>query len=904
MKKALLLRVLAFLCAAALIVPILAACNESGETSDESSAEVSEAAEVKTVIIGEKEFSLKDEVNSELTEDGVYIYTAESGKAAMPKKDADDKNFFDAVVLDGMVVAIYDSGSTAVIPENGYVIRFRGVEDANINLGDSVECDSLDVPYYPEKCVRFGDIYVEIGYENAERTAEDTGWLYNEHWYTGITESNVYCTEIAIKDGKIVEINRSGDDIAGISIPEGGYVLVVGQGSINERKVSGLNVGDEAELIYGDNLYTAKRYGISGTNRTRPEDGIVLFTREDDTTTTPVGNNLTEIVVDKNGVMTGVYPDCVGMNKIPEDGFIISATDLAATTIARNAVVGGKVFLSGNRAIVIVTDPESELVRLKTEFAVIKESFEAAVGRLDHIDFEKAAGIIREMNANIAKADETLGSSDIADIEYNGFDGEVLAGAISALETLSVQGRNELVPYITVQDRMAWVTLGEYDYSNKLMLHYTSQADVDHTVAYAKSIGLNTLIIDNLVIGFSVYESEVPGIIKLPQLGELDLIEAFKTACDKNGLRLIVMVNAFSSGLDKVVYPKDHYMKLYKDKYLLTNKGNNVGIDNVITLDPADKDVQAFNLAIISEIVEKYDVYGVQADYMRYPLPNYYQEHNYEDFGYNESSTSGFIKKYGKDPAKLSITDPLWEKWCAWRRDIISEYQKNFYQTVKAINPELHVSFTCFADYRDRQLYTYQDVEKWAANGYADAILPMIYGETTEYQLGYAEEILPVTEHTRLVLGVGTYVKATHESIEEQFIMPYDLCAEGVAIFTLRYISICGYDETVRNAFRAAATPTNAPDAELIPASVEMIVNRVKALKFAAEYSDSLTDAEGEALNGIADRVGTLTSSVDFDTFCAELEALRTSIETGEIAVSELVKTALLGELDYIISLN
>ena len=82
------------------------------------------------------------------------------------------------------------------------------------------------------------------------------------------------------------------------------------------------------------------------------------------------------------------------------------------------------------------------------------------------------------------------------------------------------------------------------------------------------------------------------------------------------------MVNAFSSGIDGVAYPKDHYMSVYKDKYLITNKGRHVGPDGVITLDPADPDVQAFNLSVLKEICEKYDVYGVQADYMRYPLPS------------------------------------------------------------------------------------------------------------------------------------------------------------------------------------------------------------------------------------------------------------------------------------------
>ncbi|MBO5767691.1 MAG: family 10 glycosylhydrolase, partial [Clostridia bacterium] len=455
----------------------------------------------------------------------------------------------------------------------------------------------------------------------------------------------------------------------------------------------------------------------------------------------------------------------------------------------------------------------------------------------------------------------------------------------------------------TVQDRMAWVTIGEYDYSKNVVLHYTNQNDVDHTVAYAKHCGLNTLIIDNHVAGFAVYNSEVEGFVAYRDYKDFDIIAAFKKACDAEGLRLVVMVNAFSSGLEGVTYPENHYMSIYKDKYLLTNRGRVAGPDGVITLDPADEEIQRFNLAIVKEIAEKYEVDGIQADYMRYPLPYYYQEHNYEDFGYNESSKSGFIKKYGKDPAKLKISDPLWEKWCAFRRDIISAYQKRFYETVKAVNPELHVSFTCFADYRDRQIYTYQDVEKWAENGYADAIFPMIYGDTTEYQQKYAEEILPVTEHTQVVLGVGTYVKATHKSIEEQFIMPYGLYCEGISVFTLRYICTCGYDETVSNAFRAAATPTAASDSELIKASAEMITERIKAVRFALGYAGKLSDAESGALDALATYIEGVGKNGDFSAFSDELAAVCADIES-DTALTATAKEALLKELNYIIGLK
>lgn len=899
MKFRALMRVISLICISALLLPALASCG-NGESSGDSSAEESSQEQPLPITVGEHEFLIKDKINSELTEDGVYLYTYDASRPAFPKREDADKSFFDVAVLDGRVVAVYDNGSTAVIPKDGFVLRFRNVE-AEVCVGNEVKCDFLECVNYPERYVQFGNgSFIEIGYENQLRTAEDTGWLYNENWHTGNTESNIYCTEIAVKDGKIVEINRSGDDIAGISIPEGGFVLAVGQGSQNERKANKLRVGDSAEIVRDSKLYSSVRFNSNGENRSRPDDGLVIFT--DKQKTTPVGSELTELSVSSEGRITAIYTHSGGMNKIESGGYVLSASGTTATELARTAELQAEVVRQGERAVFVIKTPLTELARLIAERDALIECYKQSVEKLERIDFELVAGIISKISESVSSAEATLGIKNEG--EYNGFDGSILSKSLHELKALVKQAKNELVPYVSVQDRSAWITIGEYDASGKIFLHCKTQADVNHAVRYAKNCGLNTIIIDNLAAGFAVYPSEVEGLVMLPQLEGVDIIAAFKKACDENQIRLIVMVNAFSSGLSHVSYPKNHYMSIYKDKYLLTNKGNHIGPDGVITLDPADKDVQAFNLAIISEIAEKYDIYGVQADYMRYPLPYYYQLHNYEDFGYNESSKSGFIAKYGKDPAKMRIDDPLWEKWCEHRRNIISDYQKRFYQTLKGINSNLFVSFTCFADYRDRQIYVYQDVEKWAENGFADAIYPMIYGETTEYQLGYAQEIQPITEHTDLILGVGTYVRATNESLTEQFVMPFSLCSEGISIFTLRYISTCGYDETVRNAFRVPATPATAPDGELISACAEMAVWRINGLKYALRFSNGLDESEGKALEELAEGISELGSAEDdFLAFCSSLSDLRGEIALGSTEIPEELKDAILAELDYIISL-
>ena len=154
-----------------------------------------------------------------------------------------------------------------------------------------------------------------------------------------------------------------------------------------------------------------------------------------------------------------------------------------------------------------------------------------------------------------------------------------------------------------------------------------------------------------------------------------------------------------------------------------------------------------------------------------------------------------------------------------------------FYEAVKEVDSSLEVSFTCFADYDDRQKYVYQDVEKWAENGYADAIYTMIYGSTTEYQRDYAEETAVIADYAGYRLGVGMYVRATEESIIEQLYMPYEFLSEGPSCFTLRYIATCGYDDAIRDAFRLQATPKGQGEMTT-KAAFDFLRTRVEQLEF------------------------------------------------------------------------
>ncbi len=833
-------KLLAILLGAALL---LAACGETAETpsiapdtsSKQELSDESDETEKNSdmITIGNQKYEVLG-VNTEPDADGVYLYTRDGAETYAAEGD-----YTDYAVVNTAVVVI---GTQPLIPENGFVVRIVGKQpEEAITLGTRVTYRGDVTEYVPERYVRFGDTVIEVGYKNTTRTVEVTGFLYDDGWYADSTCSNIWGTEIAVdKDGKVVTVNPSAQETSGNTpIPEGGYVLGVGAETTLERALRKVKVGDTAEYIEKAQVYTAKRYTLGAKNEA-VSDSIAQYNRAYGDKT-PAAERVTELSVDKDGKVVGVYANSTGGTAIPEGGYVLVASGTAMESPASVAKLGTQVALEGTFAFWLIETPETIAQRCENELVAMYDTYEDAVTTLAHIDFAAAETALQDAAATVA----TFGR------------GPTEESLLTAMEQLEA-ARLQLIPCLTLQNREAWITIGELNYDGSYLLHFTDEADVQYAVQYAKRVGLNTLIIDNCMFGYAAYPSEIEGMVMLPELNGFDIVGAFSRACKQEGMRLVIMVNGFSSALSSVTYPEEHFAHLYKEYFMVSKKGNTVDASGVMTLEPSEPAVQAFNLAIAKELATKYDIAGMQVDYIRYPLPIYYQVHNYEDFGYESPVSESFEATYGRDPKTLSITTELWGVWCTYRRDVISDYAKMFYDAVKEIDSSLEVSFTCFADYNDRQVYVYQDVEKWAADGYADAIYTMIYGSTTEYQRDYAEETAVIADYAGYRLGVGFYVRATEESIRQQLYMPYEFLSEGPSCFTLRYISLCGYDEAVREAFRLHATPKGQGDMTS-KAAFDFLRTRIAQLSHLYENEPWLETLDLQLL------------WADFDAECLEL---------------------------------
>ncbi|BAY20984.1 hypothetical protein NIES2100_07280 [Calothrix sp. NIES-2100] len=127
-----------------------------------------------------------------------------------------------------------------------------------------------------------------------------------------------------------------------------------------------------------------------------------------------------------------------------------------------------------------------------------------------------------------------------------------------------------------------------------------------------------------------------------------------------------------------------------------------------------DPQVQEFMLNLVLEVVNNYDVDGIQGDDRLPALP--------AEGGYDEGTIALYRQQFQQNPPQNHQD----RQWLQWRADILTEFLARLYQQVKRVNPNLIVSMS--PNIYDWGFKEYlQDSVTWLNRGIVDMIHPQIY---------------------------------------------------------------------------------------------------------------------------------------------------------------------------------
>lgn len=200
---------------------------------------------------------------------------------------------------------------------------------------------------------------------------------------------------------------------------------------------------------------------------------------------------------------------------------------------------------------------------------------------------------------------------------------------------------------------------------------------------------------------------------------------------------------------------------------------------------PGVERVHQRNLAVIRDIVTRYDVDGVHLDRVRYPG-----------------------RQYSHDPESLA-------RWRAatpavsfenWQRDELSRWIGRYQSEIKALRPDVALSAAVWFTYKktaamnfatSQGYYDYfQDSHRWLREGAVDAIAPMIYGTTFNADIEkwkvLAADHVAVQGERQVWVGLGADFDDFGQ-ITERIEYARSLGAAGVAVWSAGALDARGY---------------------------------------------------------------------------------------------------------------
>ncbi len=259
-------------------------------------------------------------------------------------------------------------------------------------------------------------------------------------------------------------------------------------------------------------------------------------------------------------------------------------------------------------------------------------------------------------------------------------------------------------------------------------------AQIFDTLAAA---GINTVFFETVNAGYPIYPSEVAP-QQNPLIGNWDpLAAAVKLAHDR-GMELHAWVWTFAAGNQRhnVLLNLDpNYpgplIAANPDWAGYTNEGQMIPRGQTKPfLDPANPEVRSYLLRMLEEIATRYEVDGVQLDYIRYPFQDPSAERSY---GYGKVARQEFQNLTGVDPMTISPGDrDLWQQWTDFRVRQVDSFVSDASQLLRSLRSDLILSVAVFPlNPHDRLHKIQQNWEEWARRGDIDLVVPMTYAMDT-----------------------------------------------------------------------------------------------------------------------------------------------------------------------------
>ncbi len=277
-----------------------------------------------------------------------------------------------------------------------------------------------------------------------------------------------------------------------------------------------------------------------------------------------------------------------------------------------------------------------------------------------------------------------------------------------------------------------------------------SKEKIDELVADVFDSNMNTIIAEVRYRSDAMYvpnrisyefKNEEPRCYVLKD-ENFDPLEYLIEKSNPMGIKVIAWVTTFVATpktLDSVA--ENHLYYKHPDWITYNKNGKKMPI-NILEgafVDPGIPAVQDYIASVILDIVQNYNIDGIQLDYIRYPG---------KTFGYNP-----IARKLYKSQVEFETQN----SWSNWKRNQVSRFVKRIYMEIKSFRPKLLVTAAVMANPEEAKDSYSQDWISWLKNGYLDYAFSMSYNYSNDSFKRTINNLNDYALNKKIVLGIRAW---------------------------------------------------------------------------------------------------------------------------------------------------